>query len=56
MKLNNQPIIIDFYVDWCISCKQDGEQFTFANPRVQKALQPFRLLRADVTRTNNLEN
>ena len=31
------------------------DQFTFANPRVQKALQPFRLLRADVTH-NNLEN
>nr|WP_277949061.1 thioredoxin family protein [Coxiella burnetii] len=46
-----QPTMIDFYADWCISCKQ-MEQFTFANQNVQKALAGFRLLRADVTRND----
>ncbi|WP_264770247.1 protein-disulfide reductase DsbD [Coxiella burnetii] len=46
-----QPMMIDFYADWCISCKE-MEQFTFANQNVQKALAGFRLLRADVTRND----
>ncbi|WP_280123674.1 thioredoxin family protein [Coxiella endosymbiont of Ornithodoros amblus] len=47
-----QSMMIDFYADWCISCKQ-MEQFTFANQNVQKAIASFRLLRADVTRNDH---
>jgi thiol:disulfide interchange protein DsbD len=29
-----QPVMLDFYADWCVSCKE-MERFTFADPRVQ---------------------
>ncbi len=43
-----QPVMLDFYADWCITCKQ-MERNTFADPRVQQALAGWTLLRADVT-------
>lgn len=44
----NQPVILDFYADWCISCQiMDHEVFT--DPGVQAALAPFRRLQLDIT-------
>ncbi len=43
-----QPVVLDFYADWCISCKE-MEHFTFSDPDVQKGLANFVLLKADVT-------
>lgn len=43
-----RPVMLDFYADWCISCKE-MEAFTFSNTRVQDALQDFVLLQSDVT-------
>ncbi|PLA75046.1 protein-disulfide reductase DsbD [Hydrogenovibrio sp. SC-1] len=45
------PIMLDFYADWCISCKE-MESFTFSDPAVQKALSNVTLLQADVTDNN----
>ncbi len=43
-----QAVMLDFYADWCISCKE-MERFTFANTAVQAKLKPVLLLQADVT-------
>ena len=50
----NKFVLMDFYADWCISCKE-MEVNTFANPEVNKELKNFVLLQADVT-TNSAEN
>ncbi len=44
----DRPVMLDFYADWCISCKE-MEKFTFADPQVAARLAGFRLLQADVT-------
>jgi thiol:disulfide interchange protein DsbD len=43
-----KPVMLDFYADWCVSCKE-LEQFTFSDQRVQTALKDTVLLQADVT-------
>jgi thiol:disulfide interchange protein DsbD len=41
-------VMLDFYADWCISCKE-MERFTFADTAVLAKLKPLLLLQADVT-------
>src|SRR5690606_32366509 len=43
-----RPVMVDFTADWCVSCKE-LERYTFPDPTVVAALEPFVLLRADVT-------
>ena len=45
---NGQWTLVDFYADWCISCKMI-EKEVFGTPQVQAALGKFQLLRPDVT-------
>jgi thiol:disulfide interchange protein DsbD len=47
-KEEKKLVLLDFYADWCISCKE-MEVNTFANPEVSKVLKQFVLLQADVT-------
>ena len=48
LKTANKVAMLDFYADWCVSCKE-MERFTFSDPQVQARLGQMVLLRADVT-------
>jgi thiol:disulfide interchange protein DsbD len=48
LKASQRPVLLDFYADWCVSCKE-MERFTFSDPQVQARLRGMTLLRADVT-------
>ncbi|MDP3515014.1 MAG: protein-disulfide reductase DsbD [Sulfuritalea sp.] len=47
-KAAGRPVMLDFYADWCVSCKE-MERFTFAETKVAARLKQFVLLQADVT-------
>lgn len=49
-----KPVMLDFYADWCISCKE-MEKFTFNDPAVQSVLSNAVLLQADVTENDALD-
>ena len=44
-----KPVMLDFYADWCVSCKE-MEAFTFTDPKVIERMQKMILLKADVTK------
>ena len=48
---NGKTVMLDFYADWCTSCKE-MEKLTFSNEKVINALKNTVLLQADVTENN----
>ncbi len=50
-KAQGKPVMLDFYADWCVACKE-FEKYTFNNQKVQPLLQTFILLQADVTKNS----
>src|SRR6185437_151514 len=48
LQSKNKYVMVDFYADWCISCKE-MERFTFTDAKVQSRLKDVVLLQVDVT-------
>jgi thioredoxin:protein disulfide reductase len=48
---STRPVMLDFYADWCVSCKE-MELFTFSDPAVAQKMNQMLLLKADVTANN----
>ncbi|HRI46439.1 MAG TPA: thioredoxin domain-containing protein, partial [Ignavibacteriaceae bacterium] len=51
---SNQPIIIDFYADWCIPCKE-LDALTFSDASVISESKRFFNIKADMTKSTNPE-
>ncbi|MCE2572784.1 protein-disulfide reductase DsbD [Motilimonas eburnea] len=50
-KQNGQWVMVDFYADWCVACK-DFERDTFSDANVIAQLEQTMLIQADVTANN----
>ena len=50
-KAQGKPVMLDFYADWCVACKE-FEKYTFHNENVEPLLGEFILLQADVTKNS----
>lgn len=48
LQARDKYVMLDFYADWCISCKE-MERFTFTDEKVQSRLKEVVLLQVDVT-------
>ncbi|MFK7892687.1 MAG: protein-disulfide reductase DsbD [Granulosicoccus sp.] len=53
-KAQGRPVMLDFYADWCISCKE-MEAFTFTDQRVQDLLSRAIVVQADVTKNDSAD-
>jgi thiol:disulfide interchange protein DsbD len=50
----DRTTMLDFYADWCISCKE-MEKYAFGHPRVLAALEDVATLQADVTDNDKID-
>ena len=48
----HKTAMLDFYADWCVSCKE-MEKLTFTDPQVKQKFADIVLLQADVTANND---
>lgn len=53
-KYKDKTVMLDFYADWCVSCKE-MERLTFSDSLIRPTLQAMILIQADVT-ANNAED
>ena len=49
-----KPVMLDFYADWCVSCKE-LEELTFSDPEVKAKMREFRFVQVDVTKNSDDE-
>lgn len=50
----NRATMLDFYADWCISCKE-MERYAFTHPGVLKSLEQVNTIQADVTANDAID-
>lgn len=48
----NKAVMLDFYADWCIACKE-FEKYTFSDPKVQALMSEMVLLQIDMTENSD---
>lgn len=51
---NGQPVMLDYYADWCIACVE-MEHDAFQNPKVVRLLSSHHLIQVDLTSTNDAD-
>jgi len=54
LKSAGRPAMLDFYADWCVSCKE-MERFTFSDARVRREMEGMLLVQADVTKNTEAD-
>ncbi|MFK7955956.1 MAG: protein-disulfide reductase DsbD [Lysobacterales bacterium] len=50
----NQPMMLDFYADWCVDCKR-MDKYSFPTPQVRAAMADGGALKADVTANDEVD-
>lgn len=50
---NNERMVIDFYADWCIPCKE-LDALTFSDKRVLNEFERFTVYKVDMTKNNDV--
>ncbi len=47
-KDQGQPVMVDFFADWCVACKE-LDKYTYVDTSVQKELERFQAIKIDAT-------
>lgn len=54
-KVERKKVFLNFYADWCVSCKE-LERITFTDPSVREKLEGYELIEVDITKAGENQN